>query len=185
MKHSRLFLSSALMVMFLLLSPSAYAEPVPEYQMKAAYLYNFALLTTWPAGLDYESNKKLEAYKSVKICVLGDDSFGGALQQLTRNSSSNIRITLSYLANMNNVQDCQILFIDVSTLDNPTAMLKKLEKTPVLTVTDNLDLFNAGAMIGVFLENKRLVFDVNYTQISNAQLSMSSKLLRVARKVLQ
>jgi hypothetical protein len=185
MKHSRLLLSSVLMVMLVFLSPSAYAAPVPEYQMKAAYLYNFAILTTWPASLDYESNKKLEPYKSVKICVLGGDSFGGALQQLTRNSSSNTRITLSYLANINNVQDCHILFIDVSALDNPAAMLKKLEKTPVLTVTDNLDLFNAGAMVGVFLENKRLVFDVNYTQISNAQLSMSSKLLRVARKVLQ
>lgn len=185
MKHSLLFLSNVTMAMLLFLSQSANAEPMPEYQMKAAYLNNFATLTTWPVGLNHASDKKLEAHNSVKICVLGDDSFGGALQQLTRNSSSGVQTTLSYLANMNNVHDCHVLFIGVSALDNPTEMLKKLEKIPVLTVTDNLDLFNAGAMIGLFLENKRLAFDVNYTQAKNAQLSMSSKLLRVARKVLQ
>lgn len=173
------------MAILLFLSPSANAEPVSEYQMKAAYLYNLATLTTWPVGLNHANDKKLKAHNSVKICVLGVDSFGGALQQLTRNSSSSIQITLSYLADMNNVQDCQILFIDVSALDNPAEMLKKLEKIPALTVTDNLDLFNAGAMIWLFLEGKRLAFDVNYTRVKNAQLSMSSKLLRVARKVMQ
>ncbi|MDO9234383.1 MAG: YfiR family protein [Methylotenera sp.] len=175
MKLTRLFFSLVFVVALLSLPRVAVADPVPEYQMKAAYLYNFATLITWPT----------HANKAVRLCVLGSDSFGGALQQLTRNSSSNTRITLSYLANMNNVQDCQILFIDVSALDNPAEMLKKLEKMPVLTVTDNLDLFNAGAMIGLFLDNKRLVFDVNYAQAKNAQLSISAKLLRVARKVMQ
>ncbi|MDO9282502.1 MAG: YfiR family protein [Methylotenera sp.] len=185
MKHSLLFLSCVTMTILLFLSPSANAEPVPEYQMKAAYLYNFATLTTWPVGSNHASDKKLQTQNSVKICVLGNDSFGGALQQLTKNSSGSVQITLSYVSNINNMNDCQILFIDVSALDNPAEMIKKLEKMPVLTVTDNLDLFNAGAMIGLFLDNKRLAFDVNYAQAKNAKLSMSAKLLRVARKVIQ
>ncbi|MDP3742762.1 MAG: YfiR family protein [Methylotenera sp.] len=186
MKYLCSFLSSVMMAMPLLLSQSANAEPVPEYQIKAAYLYNIAALTTWPIDSNHSgSSGNIRLNDAVKICVLGNDSFGGALQQLIRNSSSSVQITLSYLANMNNVHDCQILFIDVSALDNPAEMLKKLEKMPVLTVTDNLDLFNAGAMIGLFLDNKRLALDVNYKQANNAQLSISSKLLRVARRVLQ
>ncbi|MDD2933928.1 MAG: YfiR family protein [Methylotenera sp.] len=175
MKLTRLFLSWVFVVALFSLPRVAVAEPVPEYQMKAAYLYNFATLTTWPTHVN----------NAVRICVLGNDSFGGALQQITKNASGSVQITLSYLSNIDNAQHCQILFIDVSALDNPAELLKKLEKMPVLTVTDNLDFFNAGAMIGLFLDNKRLAFDVNYAQAKNAQLFISSKLLRVARKVMQ
>lgn len=185
MKRSLLFLSSVLMSMLFIFPQSVNADPVSEYQMKAAYLYNFATLITWPTDVNHSETGNSGLKQAVKICVLGNDSFGGALQQLTKNSSGSVQITLSYLANIKNVHDCQILFIDVSAIDNPIEMIKQLEKTPVLTVTDNLDLFDAGAMIGLFLDNKRLAFDVNYAQAKNAQLSISSKLLRVARKVLQ
>lgn len=148
--------------------------------MKAAYLYNFATFTTWPTSPNNSGSGN-----SVRLCVLGNDSFGGALEKLTKNPSSGVRIALFYLADINDANNCQILFIDASELINSAEIMKQLEKSPVLTVTDDPDLFRAGAMIGLFLDNKRLTFDVNYAQAKNAQLSISSKLLRVARKVLQ
>ncbi len=156
------------------------ADPVTERDVKAAYLYNFASLTTWPI---YTSNK--DANRNVSLCVLGKDSFDGKLDALTKNMVGSVRISVRYLPNMQTVSDCQLLFIASSEQANATHIFNLLGKKPVLTVTDNLILFNAGAMIGLFLDNNRLVFDVNYVQIKNADLTISSKLLRVSRRVLQ
>ena len=46
MQKSACFLAVALMT---LLSLPAKAVQVEEYELKTAYLYNFALFTTWPA----------------------------------------------------------------------------------------------------------------------------------------
>jgi len=153
----------------------ARAEPVPEYQMKAAYLYNLATFTTWPA----------QSGNSVRLCVIGQDRFGGALEKLTRSAPSGVRITLTYLSGLQDVKACQIMFIDASERDNAMGILKQLEGQPILTVTDSPELFHMGAIVGLFLENRRLSFDVNYQVAQSASLSMSSKLLRVARNVNQ
>lgn len=77
------------------------------------------------------------------------------------------------------------MFIDASERDNAQAVLKQLEGLPILTVTDSPELFQMGTIVGLFLENRRLSFDVNYQIAQSASLSMSSKLLRVARNVNQ
>jgi len=158
-------------------SHAAMAAAVPEYEMKAAYLYNFASLTSWP--------KDVAPNRTIKLCVLGNDSFGGALEKLTRTNIGNLRMSLSYLANIKDVQTCHMLFIDASEVKNAAEIMAQLEKTPVLTVTDSYELFLSGVMIGLFLDNKRLLFDINYARAQNAQLTISSKLLRVARTVHQ
>jgi len=154
---------------------AATAEPIPEYDMKAAYLYNFAALTSWP---EYTG-------KQIRLCVLGKDRFKGSLEKLAANAAGGIRISLSYLPNLKASENCQMLFIDSSEQANAEDILQYLDNMPVLTVTDSPDLFDAGVMIGLFVENKRLTFDVNYAQTKNAGLSVSSKLLRIARRVLQ
>lgn len=153
----------------------ARAEAVPEYEMKAAYLYNFALLTHWPADMN-----------TIRLCVYGKDRFGGALEKMARNSPPNRRIVLTYLAQLGEARDCQILFVDRSAQPSgsDTAQLASLAGQPILTVTDSPDLFGHGIMIGMFMEKNRLVFDVNQTLAVDTNLSLSSKMLRVARRVI-
>ena len=175
MKRHFSFARFVLTALLFSLVRTAMAEPIPEYEMKAAYLYNFAAFTTWPLQQD----------KKIRLCVLGKDSFGGSLEELTKNTIGDKHIVLSYLPNMQVAGNCQILFVDTSERPNATEILNQLRGAPVLTVTDNEDLFNAGAMIGLFVENRRLVFDINYAQAKHSRLAISSKLLRIARKVLQ
>jgi hypothetical protein len=167
-----------ILILALLLSSfarAATAGPIPEYEMKAAYLYNFASLTSWP---EHQSGQ-------IRLCVLGKDSFKGGLEKLASSTTGRLSINLTYLPHLKASSDCQMLFIDSSEQANAEDILQYLENQPILTVTDNLEIFNSGAMIGLFVENKRLIFDVNYLQTKNAQLTVSSKLLRVARRVLQ
>ena len=159
---------------------SALAEPIPEYEMKAAYLYNFALFTEWP-----DSVIKAVPANTIRLCILGNDDFGASLGNLTRARSNSIRIQLSYLVDIKNVSQCQILFIDSSELKNIELIIKDLANTPILTVSDNEEMFRTGLMVGMFLENRRLAFDVNYIQTNNAKLTISSKMLRMARRVIK
>ncbi|PKO42932.1 MAG: hypothetical protein CVU29_11445 [Betaproteobacteria bacterium HGW-Betaproteobacteria-22] len=151
----------------------ASSAPVPEYDMKAAYLYNFAVLTTWPG----------QNQTNIRMCVLGHDNFRGSLEQLTKKTKSGMQFSLRYLADLNAVSSCQLLFIDSSENVDAAILFKQLEGLSVLTVTDNAALFDAGVMLGMFVDSKRLVFDVNHAQAQKAGLALSSKLLRVARKV--
>ena len=105
---------------------------------------------------------------------------------LTRKSSGEVHLALSYLSHVDAVDsNCQILFIDASERARANEILKKAEKLPILTVTDSLEAFQAGAMIGLFADKNRMAFEVNYNLVQNAKLSMSSKLLHAARKVAQ
>ena len=172
-------LLTLLVVTYLAALPKwAIADPIPEYEMKAAYLYNFAIFTEWP-----DSVLKNTSANTVRVCILGNDNFGDSLTNLTRARSNGVRIQLSYLADIKNVSNCQILFVDGSELKNAEFILKELENKPILTVSDSEELFRAGLMVGMFLDNKRLAFDVNYIQTNRVKLMISSKLLRMARLV--
>ena len=56
-------------------------QAVPEYTMKAAYLYNFALLTTWPVA-------DSAVDKGFNLCFYGQDEFGPALDKLNAKMST-------------------------------------------------------------------------------------------------
>lgn len=159
---------------------SACAEPVPEYEMKAAYLYNFAMFTEWP-----DDAVKSAPASTVRLCLLGDDNFGSSLTNLARTRNKGVRIQLSYLPDIKDVSGCHILFVDSSELKNAANITQVLANSPVLTISDSEELFRAGLMVGLFLENKRLAFDVNYSKTNDAKIMISSKLLRVARQVIK
>src|SRR5579863_7342696 len=54
----------------------AYAdEPMDEYQVKAAFLLNFAKFVVWPPRAGKAPANRFS------ICILGDDPFHGALEQ--------------------------------------------------------------------------------------------------------
>lgn len=159
---------------------SAWTGPVPEYEMKAAYLYNFAMFTEWP-----DDAVTSAPASTVRLCLLGDDNFGASLTNLARTRNKGVRIQLSYLADVKDVSGCHILFVDSSERKNAGYIAQTLANSPVLTISDNEELFRAGLMVGMFLDNKRLAFDVNYTKTNDAKIMISSKLLRVARQVIK
>lgn len=155
------------------LSSSASADPIPEYAMKAAYLYNFALFTEWPALPDDNLN----------LCVLGKDPFGTALDAVEGKPVRGLRLTVNRIGKTGSIEHCQILFLRETEGVNIRRLLADLEEAPVLTVTDNDSLMQAGVMIGMTIENKHLTFDINAEAARRAHLSLSSKLLRLARTV--
>ena len=170
------FIITLCLVMLPLIATPA---PVPEYEMKAAYLYNIAMFTEWPA-----STISSPTNNTVRLCILGNDNFGTSLNSLSRSRNTGMKVQLSYLADVKQADFCQILFIDKSEIKNTESVLKLLENKSILTVTDNEELFRMGLMVGIFLDKNRLVFDINYALVRTAKIIISSKLLKMARSVI-
>jgi hypothetical protein len=161
-----------------LAAKDAHAEPAAgEYQVKAAYLLNFARFVKWPANV-------LPASAPLNIAVVGDDPFGDTLEQQLRGKSANGHpIRLRHQRWDDILTPYQIVFISASEEGHLPQILGYLGKASVLTVSD-IDRF---ALRGGVLEfrtvGNRVRFDINRANGIAAELDISSKLLSVARSV--
>lgn len=149
---------------------------VPEYRMKAAYLYNFAKLTDWPVA---------PANGQFNLCIFGEDDFGTTRKTLRSKTINNLPLNVRHIVNLNEAQACQLLFIGDSDGIKGKRLLDGLQQTPVLTVTDASHAARTSAMLVLLTEERRLSFEVHHARAKRAQLILSSKLLRLAKRVTQ
>jgi hypothetical protein len=148
-----------------------------EYQVKAAYLLNFARFVEWPADA-------LPTSSPITIVVIGDDSFGGALEEVLRGKSANGHpIHLRHQRWNDALTQYQIVFISASEESHLPEILRYLGLASVLTVSD-IDRFSLrGGVVEFRMVGNRVRFDINRTPAIAARLTISSKLLSVARAV--
>lgn len=157
-------------------SSNGNARPLAEYEVKAAYLLNFARFVEWPPLADRTQDELLS------ICVLGDDPFGGALERLARGEVVDGRPIVVRRVTRNE-ESCRILFVSQSGSD-PFRILRGGNGS-VLTVGEDESFLFEGGMISFAIENRRVRFDVNLKAAEQASIRISSRLLVVARKVLR
>lgn len=149
-----------------------------EFQVKAAYLYNFGRFVAWP-----EQNSP-DAGEAFEICVLGTDPFGPTLDTtLASGVIGGKSVMAKRIAKLQDIDSCRILFISSSEDRRLKEILSTLNKASVLTVSDIPRFSERGGMIGFVLEGNRVRFDVNLASAQNAKLTLSSELLRVATAV--
>jgi YfiR/HmsC-like len=158
---------------------SALAQKKPsEYQVEAAYLYNFGRFVEWPA------NSTTAQTNSFTICVLGEDPFGQALDAtLAGETIGNQRVAARRISSPQMSTDCRILFIGSSEANRLSKILDALDKSAVLTVSDIPEFSRRRGMIQFVLEENRIRFEVNLTATQRAGLTLSSELLKVATAV--
>jgi hypothetical protein len=149
------------------------AASVTEYELKAAFLYNFASFTEWPPG----------AAPGMKVCILGQDPFGPALDGLQGKTVQGVVLEVRHVNTAAEARACRILFIGIDSADELAAALSALRTSPVLTVADGKDAARRGVMIGLVTEGGRVGFEINTGVTREAGLVLSSKLLRLARQI--
>lgn len=149
-----------------------------EYQVKAAFLFNFAKFVEWPADA-FETPQA-----PVAICVLGQDPFGESLDHLVRGETVNgRRLVVRRPRQFLEVRDCQIVFLAGSESGYQNQILSALEGASVLTVGEDEGFLTDGGVIRFLLEQNRVRFDINLIAAETNRLKLSSKLLRLARSV--
>jgi hypothetical protein len=172
------FKPTLLLALLLSLASIAYAQAAAEYEVKAAFLYNFARFVEWP------SSSFPNAASQFRICILGQDPFGSALQEITRDKWVNSHpFNIEDINSLQEARACQILFVSSSEQKKTQQILAGLRGSSVLTVGDNQGFAERGGMIDFILEDDRVHFEVNVKAAEQAGLKISSKLLGVAKLV--
>jgi hypothetical protein len=151
-----------------------------EYEVKAAYLYNFGRFIEWP---NQEAPAIVPAPPggSFTICVLGHDPFGQALDTILNGETINGANTVAArISKPQEAVNCRILFISASEDSRLKEILVALEGASVLTVSDLSQFSERGGMVQFVLDGKKVRFEVNLTPVKRAHLTLSSQLLKVA-----
>ena len=161
---------------------SAQGARPAEYQVKAAYLYNFGKFIDWPPSpAAKEGSVKEEPFS---ICVLGRDPFGAILDSTLAGGRINGQgIETRRIATPHEALNCRIVFIGSSEENQLKEDLALLQGTSVLTVSDIAEFSRRGGMIQFVLQDNKVRFEINLAATQNAGLMMSSELLKVASTV--
>jgi hypothetical protein len=174
----------ALLLLGLGLVPSVFANAAfgmartPEYDLKAVFLFQFAHFVEWPAKAFSDDRAP------ITIGVLGDDPFGGGLDEIVANELVGGRkLIVRRYRGMDQVDSCHILFICASESDRMVTILGKLRGRSVLTVGDTDQFVTQNGIIGFKLSKNRLKLRINLAAADTAKLIISSKLLRQAEIV--
>jgi hypothetical protein len=156
-------------------APCARADELPEYRLKAIFLYNFVVFTEWPA----------EVGSPLNLCLLGPDPFGTAIDELVDKPIGGRNIVVRRMTGRKSLADCHVLFVAASAITGLRSQLAPLKGRPILTVGDGPDAAREGVAIDMQVRDSKMLFEVNLQTVQEAHLKLSSKLLRLAKEVIQ
>ena len=165
-----------LLVLLLALPAAAVAQKAAEYDVKAAFLFNFTKFVDWPA----------EAFpdpSSLRICVLGEDPFGKSLQAVADEQVGGHKLIVTHTESIARPAGCQVLFISRSERERLPQILGAVKDSPVLTVADTDGAAERGAIINFVLEGSKVRFEINTDAADRAKIKISSKLLQLAKRI--
>lgn len=151
-----------------------------EYQIKAAFLYNFAKFVEWPADRFAEESDPLI------LCVIGEDPFGNILDETIK--GKNIRgreLEIIRLKEVDDLKSCHFLYISTSEQRSLPQIIESIGKASVLTVGEMQDFAELGGIINLITRGNKVRFKINVDVANQAGLKISSRLLRLATVVIR
>jgi hypothetical protein len=150
------------------------SAPAAEYQVKAVFLFNFAQFVEWPPSAFPERQTPLV------IGVLGQDPFGAYLDETVRGERVNNRaLTIRRYRRVEEIQTCHVLFISRSEADRMEQILASLKYRKILTVADAESAAASRVMIRFVTQQNKIRLRINPDAARAANLTISSKLLRL------
>ena len=149
-----------------------------EYQLKAAFLFNFAEFVKWPPDSFPSPTAPFV------IGILGDDPFGPALDETIRGEAiNNHRLTVVRAQRIEDLKDCQMIFVCQSEQDSVVEILSQLGSRPILTVSEVDSFARNGGDIDFYLSDGKVRFEINPTSAQRCGLKISSQLLSLGKIV--
>jgi hypothetical protein len=144
-----------------------------EYQLKSAFIYTFATFIDWPADIG----------RKLTLCVAVPDDAMPSFLQLEGRPVGNMTMAVRHLGADDSAEGCRILFVAQSDSGSFDDWLSEVGDEEVLTIAESDDWLKKGVVMNLVLQGKRVTFDVNLEAARGENLAISSRLLRLARKV--
>lgn len=153
------------------------AGQVSVSELKAAFLFNFARFTEWPAEV-------LPAGSPLVLCVIGDADVAQSLTRAVQGKSIDGHAVVARRVGDDAVlKVCHLIYGSGIEGRRARQVLDALKDAPVLTVSDTAAFTAAGGTAYLFMEGERMRFAVNVDAAQRASLRISAQLLSLARIV--
>ena len=163
-----------------------------EYQIKAAFLYNFIQFVDWPKEKVADSNQP------IIIGIIGRDPFGNVFESLKNKKIKGKSVVIRRVKTfeelkkngeledkINELKKFHVLFICSSENKNLKQIIDPIKTNNILTVGETDNFLESGGIINFVLEEKKVRFEINLDAANTSKLKISSQLLRLAEKVIQ
>jgi hypothetical protein len=178
---SQMFRNLKMLVVVMLgcLAAVAYAEtpPLPEYDVKAAFLFNIVKFIDWPSEAFASSSTP------ITIGILGQDPFGPILDRLVQGRVINQRrVIIRRASRVGDLKNAHLVFLSPSEASHAAEICATLQTGPVICVGDS-EQTAPYVTINFSVEAGRIVFSVNRGPAERTGMKISSKLLNLAKSV--
>jgi hypothetical protein len=151
------------------------AAVVPVATLTASFLFNLARFTEWPPET---------SARPVTLCVLGDPAVADTLDRLTGNRQITGRdVSVARLVSLRALRLCHLLYVAGADADAQARALDQVARLPVLTIGHGEPFVRMGGVVGLIVENGRKRFAINTDAVQRAGLTISSRLLGLAKVV--
>jgi len=156
----------------------ARSDEVDEYELKAAFLYNFAKFVQWPEGSAAAGNS------TIRVCVLGSAERAGIVARVMEGKEVEGRaLRVERPAALEEARGCNILFVASDAGASPGDVAGAVGSDGTLTVGETPGFARQGGIVNFVKEGNKVRFEINQAAARRADLSISSKLLRLAKLV--
>lgn len=148
---------------------------VPEAQIKAVYIYNFASFVRWPNNI---SSPPSEPFL---ICAVGNDEVSRLLPGVIKGESVGQKpLLFRQLGGADDPHDCRIIYFADYNDARSKAMVSELTAQPVLTVSPSSGFARNGGHIELSLKAKRVHPVINRSAADSGGLRISAQLYRLS-----
>lgn len=176
-------------------SPDTKSSASREYKIKAAFLYNFLKTVDWPKDALADSNEP------IVIGLIGKDQFGSAFDPAKEKNVKGKKIIIKRFkgfgqrsddkdetksqAEVEALRKCHLLFVCSSEKAGFKEIIQAVRDHSVLTVGELDGFLEAGGIINFIPKAQKGEFEINVPASKHARLSISSKLIRIAKRVIK
>jgi hypothetical protein len=170
LRHSPIFIKG--LCLFLILSTQTYGQNA-AYEIKASYIYNFLQFVTFPEKILQESQ--------INVCVVGQNNFGNALDQIESSSTPQGKIHIIYLNDYSrsSLSSCNAIYVTESEKNNTQSILSNLNTKNVFTIAEYVPFISLGGLVELYIKDDKIHFRINKFLARHANFQISSQLLQL------
>lgn len=168
----------AVLLSGLVLTNHSGAQALSEYQIKAAFLFNFAKFVEWPPTVFSDPSAPLV------LGIVGQDPFGPDLDLTVMGKTVNNRpLVIKRFPNRQTMEPCHILFVSQSEQDHLAQIIAAVRSSNTLTVSETDQFLDLGGIVNFLTVGNKIRFEIHQGAAERAGLKLSSKLLSLAATV--
>lgn len=154
----------------------AASAQVDEYGLKSALVFNFLQFVEWPAS-------RLAPEEALTVCVVDDAVVAKRFAPLAGQRLSQHALRVRAVSAPSDVRLCHVVFVPASAANRTMEVTSRHQGAGILFVTEDPQTPAPGSTIALATQGRRITFDVHLDVAREHGLTISSKLLKLARRV--